>query len=80
MAIRCFRGDSGTAEIRRGLRTVPLSPLGAFTIYLDPRVTVDSAARLAKAVMDAPSLEDANDALHAVGVRTELDLEREAAA
>ena len=79
MAIRCFRGDSGTAEIRRGLRTVPLSPLGAFTIYLDPRVTVDSAARLAKAVMDAPSLEDANDALHAVGVRSELDLEREAA-
>ena len=59
---------------------MPLSPLGALTIYLDPRVAVDSAARLAKAVMDAPSLEDANDALHAVGVRTELDLEREAAA
>ena len=28
----------------------------------------------------AGSLEAANDALHALGVRTELDLEREAAA
>lgn len=80
MAIRCFRGDTGTAEIRRGLRSVPLSPIGALTIYVDPQVAVDSAARLAKAVMDAPSLEDANEALHAAGVRSELDFEREAAA
>jgi hypothetical protein len=76
MAIRCFRGETGTATIRRGLRTVPLSPLGAVTIYLDPEATVRSAARLAHAVMDAPSLEDANGALNALGVRTELDLER----
>jgi hypothetical protein len=79
MAIRCFRGDTGTAEIRRGQRTVPLSPLGALTIYLDPLVAVSSAARLAKAVMDAPGLEQANDVLNGLGVRTELDLEREAA-
>jgi hypothetical protein len=78
MAIRCFRGDTGTAEIRRGQRTVPLSPLGALTMYLDPRATVDSAARLAKAVMGAQSLEEANDQLHELGVRTELDLERDA--
>jgi hypothetical protein len=80
MAIRCYRGDTGTAEIRRGLRTVALSPLGALTIYLDPRAAVGSAARLARAVIDAPSLEDANEALHAAGVRSELDLERESAA
>jgi hypothetical protein len=80
MAIRCFRGDTGTAEIRRGQRTVPLSPLGALTIYLDPQAAVRSAAKLAKVVWDAASLEEANDALHAVGVHTELDLEREAAA
>jgi hypothetical protein len=79
MAIRCFRGDTGTAEIRRGQRTVPLSPIGALTIYLDPQIAVSSAARLAKAVMDAPGLEQANDVLHGLGVRTELDLEREAA-
>ncbi|HKN94257.1 MAG TPA: DUF1152 domain-containing protein, partial [Thermoleophilaceae bacterium] len=70
MAIRCFRGDTGTAEIRRGLRTVPLSPLGALTIYLDPGKTVESAARLAKAVMDAGSMEEANENLNGLGVRT----------
>jgi hypothetical protein len=80
MAIRCYRGDTGTAEIRRGRSRVPLTPLGALTIYLDPRAAVGSAARLARAVMDAPSLEDANEALHAAGVRSELDLERESAA
>jgi hypothetical protein len=79
MAIRCFRGDTGTTTIRRGRRTVPLSPLGALTIYVDPVAAVGSAARLAAAVMDAGSLEEANDLLNALGVRTELDLEREAA-
>lgn len=80
MAVRAFRGETGTAEIRRGLRSVALSPLAGLTIYLDPRKAVDSAARLAKAVMDATSMEDANDILHGLGVRTELDLERESAA
>jgi hypothetical protein len=80
MAVRCFEGATGTATIRRGLRTVPLSPLGALTFYLDVRSCVNSAARLAKAVMDAASLEDANEVLHSLGVRSELDLERESAA
>jgi hypothetical protein len=79
MAVRCFRGETGTAPIRRGLRTVQLSPLGALTFYLDAEKTLNSAARLAKAVMDATSLEEANDILHGLHVRTELDLEREAA-
>jgi hypothetical protein len=79
MAIRCFRGETGIATIRRGLRTVHLSPIGALTFYLDPEKAVNSAARLAKAVIDATSLEQANDILHALGVRSELDLEREAA-
>lgn len=80
MAVRCFRGDTGTAEIRRGLRTVVLTPLGALTIFVDPQRAVDSAARLAKAVMDAAHMEEANDTLNSLGVRTELDLERETAA
>lgn len=80
MAVRCFRGDTGTAEIRRGLRTVALTPLGALTIFVDPQRTVDSAARLAKAVMDAAHMEEANDTLNSLGVRSELDLERETAA
>jgi hypothetical protein len=34
---------------------------------------------MAAAVSDASSLEEANDALRALGIRTELDLEREVA-
>ncbi|HEY2603124.1 MAG TPA: DUF1152 domain-containing protein [Thermoleophilaceae bacterium] len=79
MAIRGFRGDTGSAEIRRGLRTVTLSPVAALTFHLDPRAAVDSAARLAGAVMDAGSLEEANERLNELGVRSELDLERESA-
>ena len=79
-AIRCFRGELGEAPIRRGLRSVPLSPLGALTIYFDVGAAVRSAARLARAVAQAESLEHANELLHELGVRSELDLERDAAA
>jgi hypothetical protein len=77
-ALRCFRGERGTATIRGGRRTVELSPVGAVTIYLDPRVAVATAARLARAAAGAADLDDANERLHRLGVRTELDLEREA--
>jgi hypothetical protein len=75
-AIRCFRGERGSATIRRGLRTVELTPLGAATIYFDVGAAVGSAARLASAVGGAADLEAANRALNELGVRTELDSER----
>jgi hypothetical protein len=75
-AIRCFRGERGTTTIRGGRRTVELSPLGATTIYFEVAVAVRSAARLALAVRDSATLENANEALHSLGVRTELDAER----
>jgi hypothetical protein len=75
-ALRCFRGERGPDSIRSGRRTVELSPLGAMTIYFDPAVAVHTAARLAGAVGDAAGLEDANERLHALGLRTELDYER----
>ncbi|MBA2429095.1 MAG: DUF1152 domain-containing protein [Thermoleophilaceae bacterium] len=76
-ALRCFRGERGVVAIRHGEREVALSPVGATTTYLDPRVTVATAARLAAAVYECGSLEEANDVLHSLGVRSELDLERE---
>ena len=79
-AVRAFRGVSGTVRIRGGTRSLELSILAAQTWYLDVPVTVSTVGRLARAVAGATSLEDANDALHELGVRTELDLEREAAA
>jgi hypothetical protein len=77
-ALRCFRGETGTATIRQGRRTVELSPVGALTFYVDVAAAVRSAARLAAAVMDARDLDHANELLHALGVRTELDYERDA--
>ena len=77
-AVRAFRGESGTMTIRGGTRTVELSVVASTTFYLDVEATVQVCARLAGAVADAQSVEQANDALRAIGVRTELDLEREA--
>jgi hypothetical protein len=79
-AVRAFRGAFGTAAIRGGTRTLEVSALAAMTLYLDVAATVEAAGRLARAVDGAENLEQANDALHAIGVRTELDLEREHAA
>ena len=78
-AVRAFRGASGTSTIRGGTRTLELSPTAAMTFYLDVDITINSAGRLARAVADAGSLEEANDALNALGVSTELDYERDAA-
>ena len=76
-ALRCFRGEHGTSEIRGGRRTVQLTPLGATTIYFDVAAALGSAARLAAAVRETSGLEDANETLHGLGVRTELDYERD---
>jgi hypothetical protein len=76
MAARCARGERGAMEIRGGRRMVELTPLGALTFFFDPVAAAGSAVPLATAVSPAASLEEAHDALMAIGVRTELDLER----
>ena len=78
-AVRAFRGVSGTTTIRGGTRTLELTPAAALTFYLDVDITIKAAGRLARAVADAGSLEEANDALNLLGVGTELDYERGAA-
>lgn len=76
MAVRCARGETGAATIRGGRRTVELTPIGGLTFFFDPLRAVERAAPLARAVSGAESLEQAQAALAAAGVRTELDLER----
>jgi hypothetical protein len=76
LALRAFHGESGRVEIRGGRRSVDLRPVAAETVFFDPVVAVASTARLAAAVRDAPGLEAANNILHGLGVRTELDHER----
>jgi hypothetical protein len=80
LALRAFRGERGAVAIRGGRRTVDLRPEAARTFYFDPSAAVGSVARLAAAVLDAPGIEAANDLLHALDVRTELDFERDMAA
>jgi hypothetical protein len=75
-AVRCARGEIGVTSIRGGRRQVMLSPLGALTFYMDPTLAAASVARLAESVLEANGLEEANDVLHGLGVRTELDYER----
>jgi hypothetical protein len=78
-AVRCFRGARGETAIRDGRRRVILSPVAAVIFFFDVQAAMASAARLAVAVDPAESLEHANDLLHEIGVRTELDWEREVA-
>jgi hypothetical protein len=75
-AVRCARGEVGVTTIRGGRREVMLSPLGALTFYMDPTVVTEHVAPLARAVLDAAGLEEANEILHDLGVQTELDYER----
>jgi hypothetical protein len=78
-AVRCARGERGNFPIRGGRRTVELTPLGALTFFFDPAAAAHSAVPLATAVSPAASLEEAQEALTAMGIRTELELERERA-
>jgi hypothetical protein len=78
MAVACARGQYGTAHIRNGARTVPLSPVGGLTFVFDVARAVDSrAAPMATLVQEAASLEDAEALLQAEGIRSELAYERQ---
>jgi hypothetical protein len=79
MAVRCARGETGRAPIRNGRRTVPLTADGGRLVCFDPATAIASAARLAHALRDAPDLQAAQQLLTTLGIRTELDYERDAA-
>lgn len=73
----CFRGAYGEYKIRGGLRTVALTPLTTLIFFLSATILFDTLAKPARALLGSSSLEQANDALHALGIRTELDYERD---
>lgn len=79
MALRCARGERGSAEIRGGSRRVELTELGGRLLWFEPRAAMAGPARLAAAVAGAQSLLAAHDTLTAMGIRTELAYELEAA-
>jgi len=73
---QCFRGAWGESKIRGGQRSVKLTPLTALTFFMSVTKLYETLSRPARAVRGSASLEDANDALHAIGISTELDFER----
>ena len=74
--VQGFRGVSGAREIRDGARHVKLTPLTALTFFMSASILFDTLSRPAQAVYSSSSLDQANDALHAIGIVTELDAER----
>jgi hypothetical protein len=78
-AVRAFRGAAGIATIRDGRQSLELTSTAALTFYLDVEVTVRTVGRLARAVAETDTLNEANSALNALGLRTELDREIDAA-
>jgi hypothetical protein len=75
--LRCLSGAWGKQKIRGGERSVKLTPLTALTFFVSTSVVFETLSRPARAVQHSGSLTEANDALHALGIRTELDLESE---
>jgi len=75
--VRCFRGAWGDSKIRRDQRHVRLTPLTALTFFMSTTRLYEALSFPAQAVRASASLDEANEALHAAGIRTELDYERE---
>ena len=75
--VECFRGAWGTKHIRGDRRTLKLTPLTTLTFFMSPEKLYESLSRPAQAVRTSSSLDEANDALHALGIYTELDFERD---
>lgn len=74
--VRCARGAWGETGIRYDERRVKLTPLTTLTFYLSPTAVFTAVARPAQAVAGTTSLEEANEALHRLSIKSELDLER----
>lgn len=75
--LECARGAWGEKRIRQDQRRVRLTPLTTLTFFLSPGAIYRTLSRPARALSHSASLEEANDALHSIGLKTELDLERE---
>ena len=74
--VQCFRGAYGEGKIRSDQRKVRLTPLTALIFFMSATVLFDTLAKPAQALLHSSSLDQANNALHAIGIRTELDYER----
>ncbi len=70
------KGKLEQTSIRKGTRPVSLSMASTVTFYFSPSALLENS-KMAKAVSKCKSIEEANDALRLLDIRTELDLERD---
>jgi len=75
--VECFKGAWGERKIRSDQRSVKMTPLTTLTFFISTAKLFGTLSPPAQAVVNSGSLEEANNALHAMGIKTELDLERE---
>lgn len=74
LVARAARGEIGPVQIRGGRRVVELGPVAALAFVFDLDAAMPELP-LARAVMNADSIEIARDMLNARGISTELDYE-----
>ena len=77
MPVLYAKGEFTETTIRSGRRKISLSMSSTVTYYFSTKTLYESVAKLPKVVARCKTLEEANDALHSKGVRTELDIERD---
>ena len=73
------RGRFNGAPIRSGMRFVDLNFSSTVTIYIDPVVLFEKISSLSRSIAECSSIDEVNDVLHELGIKSELDLERERA-
>ncbi len=77
LAIMAAKGVKGDLPIREGTRKAYVSIFSSITFFFDAKILYE-ASRLAKVVANSESIDDANEAMHSLGIETELDFERTA--
>ena len=73
--LECFRGAWGKREIRGGQRSLKMTPLTTLTFFMSAAKLYETLSRPAQALKNSTSIDEANDALHELGIYTELDFE-----
>ncbi len=73
--LMAYRGRFGEVVIRGGSRRVKVGIMQALSFFIDIDVAYN-LSKTAKAVEGSRTLDEANEALHKIGVRTEYDLEK----
>ncbi len=75
LPVEAAKGIFDRATIRSGRRSVSLSIISTITFYISPGIVFDKVSKPARTVLECKSLDEANKALHNLGLKTELDYE-----